>query len=151
MTIPFYSIVRRHMKRTSPGSFVSVVDASMLPAGVIQPGESLVGLYRNPPPWEQTLIAFTDNALYIIDEQRSERIGVEDIVDYERPTSKTDVTGVRVLTRDGFRFVRVAGQFGPNGNQKDAFSFTMLLRALLPPTPDGARVHKPTGDEVSGS
>jgi hypothetical protein len=41
------------------------------------------------------------------------------------------VTGVRILTKDGFRFARVAGSFGPSGNQKDAYSFIMVLRALV--------------------
>ena len=58
-----------------------------------------------------------------------------DIVGYESPKSKTNVTGVRMLTKDGFRFVRIAGYFGPNRNRKDVYSFIMLLRALIPGTP----------------
>lgn len=104
----------------------------MLPAGVPQLGEPIVGLYRNPPPWEHTSIVFTLNAMYIVDSQNFERIAIDDIVDYEPPKSKTDVTGVRVLTRDGSRFVRVAGTFGPYGNRKDAFSFINMIRGLLP-------------------
>lgn len=119
------------MKRTSPGSFTTAVEQSMLPQGVVQSGESLVGIYRNPPPWEHTLIAFTDKSICIIDSENCERIPIEDIIDYEQPVSKVDVTGVHVLTRGGPRFVRVAGRFGPHGNQKDAFNFINMIRGLL--------------------
>ncbi len=49
------------MKRTSPGSFTTVVEPSLLPAGLPQLGEPIVGLYRNPPPWEHTSIVLTLN------------------------------------------------------------------------------------------
>lgn len=95
----------------------------------------MVGWYRNPAPWEQYLIVFTSEALYLVDEGRIDRVPIRDLVGYESPKSKADVTGVRLLTTDGFRFVRVAGSFGPNGNQKDAYSFIMAIRALIPGTP----------------
>jgi hypothetical protein len=81
------------------------------------------------------LIVFTSEALYLVDEGRIDRVPIRDLVGYESPKSKADVTGVRLLTTDGFRFVRVAGSFGPNGNQKDAYSFIMAIRALIPGTP----------------
>ena len=74
-------------------------------------------------------------AFIIVDGGRIERIAVGDIVGYESPESKADVTGVRVRTKDGFRFVRVAGCFGPGGNRKDAYSFLMVVRALIPRDP----------------
>jgi hypothetical protein len=46
------------------------------------------------------------------------------------PKSKRDVTGLRVQTPDGFRFLRVAGSFGPHGNYKDTFSFLGVIRAI---------------------
>jgi hypothetical protein len=130
-----YSVVRRYMKRTSPGAFTALEGVSEVPSSVaLAPGETAIGLYKNPSPWSDASILFTSNALYLLNSENIERLDVDDIIGYESPP-KTDVTGVRVLTRDGFRFVRVAGCFGPNGNRKDAFSFVMLVRALIPGTP----------------
>jgi hypothetical protein len=119
------------MKRTSPNAFTVYGCAGELPARLsLAPDESVIGWYRNPSPWEHNLIIFTSAALYLVDDERVERVALEDIVDYETPKSKTDMTGVRVKTRDGFRFVRIAGSFGPNGNQKDAYSLIMILQVL---------------------
>jgi hypothetical protein len=90
----------------------------------------VIGWYRNPPPWEHNVIVFTSRAFYVTDGENIERIALSDVVDYETPKSKADVTGVRVMTKDGFRFVRIAGNFGPEGNQKDAYSFIMILHVL---------------------
>jgi hypothetical protein len=136
MGVLVYSVVRRHMKRTSPGAFTRYEEGAVLPMKVTPgPGETIVGWYRNPAPWQDAFIVFTSEALYVVDSDRIDRIAVADIVGYEDPKSKTDVTGVRVLTKDGFRFVRIAGSFGPSGNQKDAYSFIMVLRALIPGEP----------------
>ena len=136
MPVLVYSVVRRHMKRTSPGAFTRYEEAGAPPLEVaLSPGETVVGWYRNPTPWEDALIIFTSEAFYVVDGGRVDRVAVADIIGYEDPKSKTDVTGVRVLTRDGFRFVRIAGSFGPSGNRKDAYSFIMVVRALIPREP----------------
>lgn len=136
MGVPVYSVVRRHMKRTSDRAFTVFDGSEPLPLELsLAPGESVVGWYRNPAPWERNLIVFTSEALYLVDDARIDRVGIKDLVGYESPHSKAEVTGVRLLTTDGFRFVRVAGSFGPNGNQKDAYSFIMVVRALIPGTP----------------
>lgn len=133
MTPLVYSIVRRHMKQTSPGSFTDQRAGTAVPAQLpLASDETIVGWYQNPSPWERTLIVFTSEAFYSVDEDRIDRVAVRDIVGYEDPQSKPDVTGLRILTKDGFRFFRVAGSFGPSGNQKDAYSFLMIVRALIP-------------------
>jgi len=105
--------------------------SSELPLKVsLTPEESVIGWYRNPPPWQHDVIIFTSQAFYVASAERIERIALSDVVDYETPKSKADVTGVRVMTRDGFRFVRVAGSFGSADNQKDAYSFIMILHTL---------------------
>ena len=128
MALAFYSVVRRHMKRTGryfePGGETPPPDLPDL-----ESGESLLGWYRNPEPWVDSVIVFTDKAIYSV-EGHVVRIALTDIIDYESPKSKTDVTGVRVQTRDGFRFLRASGSFGPHGNQKDAFSLIMVLAVL---------------------
>jgi hypothetical protein len=93
-------------------------------------GEGLLGWYRNPEPWDACTIIFTDKAIYSVDDGQIVRIAIADIIDYEFPKSKTEVTGVRVRTRDGFRFLRAAGSFGPEGNQKDAFCLIAVLALL---------------------
>lgn len=129
MALALYSVVRRHMKRTGryfePGG---EANPPKLPG--LKPGESLIGWYENPEPWAHSVIVFTDKAIYSVEGEQSVRIAVTDIVDYEFPKSKADVTGVRVRTRDGFRFLRASGSFGPHGSQKDAFSLIMVLSVL---------------------
>jgi len=137
MAGPVYSVVRRNMKHVSQGAFSSSSDdleplKDTLP---LEDGEELVGLYRNPMPWADTRVVFSTKALYTIEGQDVARVPLHEIIGYESPKSKVEVTGVRVLTNDGFRFVRVAGSFGPNGNRKDAFSFIMTLRGLVSGSP----------------
>jgi hypothetical protein len=123
------SVIRRHMKRTGryfePGGPVAAPIVTGLP-----PHERLLGWYCNPPPWERSVIVFTDEAIYALNDE-TVRIALSDIVNYESPTSKSDVTGVRVRTREGFRFLRASGSFGPHGAQKDAFSLVMVIRAVV--------------------
>ena len=148
MTVLVYSVVRRHMKHTSPGSFTRYEDGAVLPMELSpSPDETIIGWYRNPAPWQDAFIAFTSQALYIIEAGRIDRISVAEIVGYEDPKFKTEVTGVRILTKDGFRFVRIAGSFGPSGSQKDAYSFIMVLRALIP----GAGLHPHAATRFAGS
>ncbi len=140
MAVLVYSVVRRHMKRTSPGAFTRYEEGAVLPVDVSPgPGETIVGWYRNPAPWQDAFIVFTSEAFYVVDGGRIDRIAVADMIGCEDPKSKSDVTGVRVLTKDGFRFVRIAGSFGPSGNQKDAYSFIMVVRAVLPGEPEVRR------------
>lgn len=130
------SVIRRHMKQTSTGAFTTFTGTQDMPVAVeLQSDESLVGWYQNPPPWSGCFVVFTSRALYIVDGARVERIAFGDVVGYESPASKVDVTGVRLLTRAGFRFVRMAGSFGPDGSRKDAFSFVMAIRGLITGTP----------------
>lgn len=132
MALVVYSVVRRHMKLTSERSFTVSDGTSDVPARLpLTPDESVIGWYRNPEPWSTNLVVFTSHCIYIVDVERIDQIPIKDIVGYETPKMKDGVTGVRVITRSGFHFVRVAGRFGPNGNRKDAYSFIMVLRALI--------------------
>lgn len=131
MTLLVYSLVRRHMKRTSPNAFTEFDGKAEPPAELLLAAdETIIGWYRNPRPWEECLVIFTSEAFYVVNQGRIERLGLSEVVDYETPKSTTDVTGVRIMTKDGFRFIRIAGSFGPNGNQKDAYCFIMILHAL---------------------
>jgi hypothetical protein len=140
MPVLVYSVVRRHMKRT--GRFVVFDTGCPIPTPVhvsMLPGETMVGWYRNPPPWENCWVVFTSEAIYMVDETRVERLALSEIVDYEEPRSKVDATGVRVRTRHGFRFVRIAGCHGPGGQFKDVYNFIMAIRGLIPVDPAGTR------------
>ena len=69
MAVLVYSVVNRHMKRTSPGAFTRFAGAARVPADVkLVPGETIVGWYRNPSPWEQCLIVFTSHAFYYLEQ-----------------------------------------------------------------------------------
>ena len=61
------SVVLRHMRR-SP-YFHRREDASLTIGEItaqipLQPGETIVGIYENPPPWEECRIVFTDAGLH---------------------------------------------------------------------------------------
>jgi hypothetical protein len=137
MALALYSVVRRHMKHTGryfePGGEPR---SPKLPG--LGPGESLIGWYENPDPWAHSIIVFTDQAIHSVEGEQIVRIATTDIVGHESPQSKSDVTGVRVRTRDGFRFLRAAGSFGPHGKYKDAFSLIMVLRVLAAQQKDPA-------------
>jgi hypothetical protein len=140
MAAIFYSLVRRHMKLTSPGAFTRAEAGTSLPVEIqLEAGESVVGWYQNPPPREGTLIVFSTEAIYVASGSAVKRIVADEIVDYERPPSKKTVTGVTVVTANESVFVPVAGAFGVNENQKDAFCFIMVLRGLLTVTRPGWR------------
>jgi hypothetical protein len=124
------AVVRRHMKET--GRFVDADCLDDFPAPLtLAADESLIGWYRNPEPWANCFVVFTDKSIYSVEGDNSIRIDMDDIIDYESPKSKKYVSGLRVRVRDGFRFVRIAGSFGPYGQYKDAFSFMNVVRRLV--------------------
>lgn len=129
MALLLYSVIRRHMKHT--GRYFEGnghAEAPVIPE--MLPGESVIGWYRNPEPWDRCALVFTDMAIYSMEDRQVVRLPLADIVGYELPKSKTDVTGVRVRTRDGFRFLRAAGSYGEAGHFKDAFGLVQVIRAL---------------------
>lgn len=125
------SLIRRNMKQ-SP-TFVRCDDRAGLPVPLsLGQDEVLVGWYANPPPWETTLVIFTSLAVYVAEGGRIlHRTALDEIVEYETPTDKVSVTGVRVRTADGFSFVRMAGRYGPDGKYGDVFNFIMILQVLV--------------------
>jgi hypothetical protein len=130
MALVLYSVVRRHMKQT--GRYIEVGGDETPPAvSTLEEGESLFGWYRNPAPSSDAVIAFSDRAIYSIEGATVVRIPLTTIIDYETPASKADVTGIRVLTRNGPQFLRATGSFGPHGTHKDAFSLMMVLRVVV--------------------
>ncbi|MEZ4404807.1 MAG: hypothetical protein R3B06_32765 [Kofleriaceae bacterium] len=130
MTLMMPSLVRRHLKQSE--RFVRSEERDALPPGIsIPPGEALVGWYRNPSPWDGDIVVFTDCALYSKGEGEGLRIAWDEIVDYETPKSKVDVTGVLIRTPGGVAFVRMAGAHGPEGKFKDVFGLVMLLNTLV--------------------
>jgi len=93
--------------------------------------EQLVGWYRNPSPWEESWVVFTDTAIYHGFPDRWDRIPFREVAHCEVPESKSDSTGVRLRTKDGIRFVRIAGRSGPQGRFSDAFMLVNLLRIVV--------------------
>jgi hypothetical protein len=123
------SVVLRNMKR-SP-HFHRRDDGPSTPLVALDPGENVVGTYQNPAPWERNQIVFTDDGLYLIDDAQTLKVRWSDIVDYETLDPFGNVDGVRLRMRDGIRFVRIAGAYGPDGKFRDAFNFAMVIRSLL--------------------
>jgi hypothetical protein len=118
------------MKATS--GFTAAGNAEKPPFDIsLVDGEELIGWYRNPPPWDDSWMLFTSTAIWTIERERKERIELREIVSYQSPTEPTDVTGLRVCTKDGFRFLRAAGCYGPGGKYKDFLALMMVLRAVI--------------------
>jgi hypothetical protein len=61
-------------------------------------------------------------AIYSVEGESVVRLDLSDITGYEVPPKSLDVTGVRVRTRDGFRFLRVAGTFLARGKNGEALA-----------------------------
>ena len=76
------------------------------------------------------MIVFTSQALHLINNARVDRIALSDVMDCEIPTSEEGVTGFRVITKDGFRFVRMAGRSGPHEDHTVAFSYIDIVARL---------------------
>lgn len=130
MTVDVASLVRRHMRQTS--AFTRAEPTRTAPVNVHpEAGEELVGWYRNPPPWDAIVVLFTTLAIHVCEHERTMRVPLEGIVDFEMPASVAEATGLRIRTRDGFRFVRMAGAYGPDNKCKDVFSLTRLLQVLV--------------------
>jgi hypothetical protein len=124
------SVILRHMKR-SPQFLRGPAGIPAEPPLALQPGEVVVGTYQNPPPWEGCRVVFTDTAINVFEGDHLVRISWADIVDYETLDPNVKVDGVRLRTRDGIRFVRIAGAYGPEDKFKDAFNLAMVFRSLL--------------------
>jgi len=96
------------------------------------PGEEVVGVYRNPPPWEESRMVFTSHAIWLVEGEHAEPIALKDIVGYESPDPTTELaTGIRVRTKDGFRFLRAAGTYGPCDKYKDYLGLVGVVRAVV--------------------
>jgi len=122
------SVVLRNFKR-SPHFFRGAGSVTgMLP---LQARETVVGIYRNPAPWEGSQVVFTDDGLWLADSDQILKIQWSDIVDYETLDPNGNVDGVRLRTKDGIRFARIAGAYGPDLKFRDSFNFAMILRSLL--------------------
>jgi hypothetical protein len=127
------SVVLRNL-RTSP-FFKRGADTKTAATVALGESESIVGVYTNPVPWEHYRIVFTSNGFHLIDGDWVQAVKWEDIIDYEDPRKDGLLGGVRLETRQGLIFVRMAGRFGSNGslvgNLLDTFSMWQILRALL--------------------
>ena len=129
MAFALSSVIRRHMKRTT--RYFEPDGVAQVPAVTgMSHGDEILGWYRNPSPWENSVIVFTDKAIYSMDGEVVARTDIQEIIDYNLPKSKVEVTGLRVRTRDGFRFLRASGSFGPRENFKDAFCLIQVIRAI---------------------
>jgi hypothetical protein len=124
------SVVLRYLKR-SPYFRRADAELATEPIMDVPVGEVVVGTYQNPSPWEQCQIVFTDVAMHLLDSEKRSEIRWSEIVDYETLDPSGNLDGVRLRTRDGIRFVRIAGAYGPDGKFRDAFNLAMVLRSLL--------------------
>jgi hypothetical protein len=130
MSLNTAALIRRHMKRV-PAFAMAGSMLYPLPEFPGPPDEEVVGIYRNPPPWANTIVVFTSAAIYLVEGPDTVRIDLHDIIDYETPEKKEETVGVRIRTGDGIRFIRMAGCHGDRGQYRDAFNLIMVLQVLV--------------------
>lgn len=128
MALLMYSVVRRHLKHVDA---YTEYHGGAIPFGFDPRGEEIVGWYTNPPPWDQSYFIFTDVAIHCHSDDGWTRIAYDDIVQCEMPHTKSDTTGLRIMTKDGIRFIRCAGRSGPCGKYSDAFALVSVLGAVV--------------------
>jgi hypothetical protein len=127
MAFPIRAIVRRHMSAT--GRFVeNDIPGDVMHRDAVLRDEQVIGSYVNPAPWEQSVIVFTDSAVYSLDHAAPVRLLYDDICGYEFPASKEHATGALVRARHGDVFFRVAGTRGPV--IRDVFDFISVIRKI---------------------
>ena len=128
MSLNVHSVIRRYMKDTSG---FTLSDGTPVPVTLaFADGEAVIGWYRNPPPWERSLLVFTSKAIWTADDERTDRIPLAEITGFESPRTKQEVSGLSVTTRAGVRVLRCAGSYGPHGKYKDFLGLMMVLRAV---------------------
>ena len=129
MALVFYSVVRRHMKRTT--GFTLVDERNPLPFELaLAEGETAVGWYRNPPTHEDSVLVFTSEAIWIGDMGVFERIPIDEILDFENIKRKEGLEGLWVETTKGRRYMRASGSYGPGGTFKDWAALMMILNVV---------------------
>lgn len=114
-----------------------VADGGLSSRAVAAPERITGRVVSEPAPWASSWILFTTNSIICLDGDFGP-CRLDEIVGYEHPKSKVNVTGGRVRTREGFLFVRIAGPGGDNDrhhHERDAFRLLMVLRAILPGAP----------------
>lgn len=131
MALAVSSLVRRNMKHVPQYVAADAVSIDKPFSLDLEPGEELVGWYRNPPPYEDSVIVFTSTSIVSLERDMAVRIRLADIVDYQTPDSKTDADGVRIRTVDGIRFVRMVGHHGPSGMHSDVFCLVPILHSVI--------------------
>jgi hypothetical protein len=129
----FASLVRRYMKFTAN---YHAMDEEGLQEGIpipdLEEGESLLGWYQNPAPHQEHVLFFTSTSIIARDPNQTTRVRAEDIVNYHAPASKTEATGVHLETKEGPRFIRIAGHH--SSGSSDAFCLVPLVHAMLGPS-----------------
>jgi hypothetical protein len=130
MDLDMAFLLRRYFGRECPEHYRKLGEGVPCEwSSLVEKGEVVLGEYRNPPPFERTTIVFTEAAIYSFGDPPV-RIPVDAVLDFESPADKVTISGLRIRTRDGHRFVRVAGPQPPRGNVKDAFMLAMLVMGI---------------------
>ena len=94
--------------KTSP-NFRRCDRASVVEGLELAPGEAVVGIYQNPPPWQGSLIVFTDIGMHVLDGKQAIKIPWNEIVDYQVLSPAENPDGIWIQQRQGNRYARVGG------------------------------------------
>jgi hypothetical protein len=94
----------------------------------------VIGWYTNPAPWSHVKLVFTMDELCVCGDQLDgtdeRRVKLADIVDFQLPDAP-NATGVRLITKDGLVFVRMAGRLALDSGQRDVFCLVRVLHAYF--------------------
>jgi hypothetical protein len=94
----------------------------------MQPGEELIGVYRNPPPVRESIVV-TSAGLYVIGGDASSSVPFNAIARIEGPSSTDDEADLAVYTSMGEKVnVPIRGR---RGRFRDVFEFQRFLARVL--------------------
>lgn len=117
--------------------FVAAASEDSLPSEhpELGPGESLIGWYTNPPPYESFRVFFTTKAIVVVAPDTTLRIPLREITAWQTEEPKDEATGVTVEASGRRHFIPFAGRRGPGGKFMDAFDLATMLNVIVHTSP----------------
>lgn len=131
MSLLIGSVIRRHLKPTGRYSESTPTQEVVVPLDNIPSEERVIGWYKNPEPWDDVMIGFTEHSILNVEGGRVSRILFDDILGYDTPDEKSSSTGIVLRTRNGSHYLRFAGGSGTDLRYRDTFRLIAILRTIL--------------------
>lgn len=124
------SVILRHMR--DAGGFVRAAPDLAAPLEVaLGDGEVVVGWFRNPPPFAEHVIVFTDAAMLAGTPASHRRIGYAEIRSIAYPRKTPNDWQLALETTGGLAALVIGGATRPGSNALNAYCLAAALRCLI--------------------